>query len=80
MPTSPSALAREFARCVSTPLNTSILKAPPRHRTRRSPSSVTIHRSTRLATKCASRALNATLQAQKVVCVQVGTHRFIAVG
>jgi hypothetical protein len=67
MPTSPSALAREFVRCVSAPLKTPILKAPPRCRTRRSPSSVTIHRSTRLAAKCASRAPNATLQAQKVL-------------
>jgi hypothetical protein len=67
MPTSPSALTREFARRVSAPLKTSILKAPPRRRTRRSPSLVTIRRSMLLAAKCASRARNATLQAQKVV-------------
>jgi hypothetical protein len=63
----PSTLAREFARRVSTPLKIPILKAPPRRRTRRSPSSVTIRRSTRLAAKCASRAPNAALQAQKVL-------------
>ena len=61
------ALAREFARRISAPLKTPILKAPPRRRTRRSPLSVTIRRSTRLAAKCASRAPNATLQAQKVL-------------
>jgi len=64
---SPSALAWEFARRVSAPLKTPILKAPPRRRTRRSPSSVTIRRSTRLVAKCASWAPNATLQAQKVL-------------
>ena len=67
MPTSPSVLAREFARRVSAPLKTPILKAPPRRRTRRSPSSVTIRRSTCLAAKCGSQAPNATLQAQKVL-------------
>jgi hypothetical protein len=67
MPTSPSAIAREFARRISASWKTPILKAPPRRRTRRSPSSVTICRSTRLAEKCASRAPNATLQAQKVL-------------
>ena len=67
MPTSPSALVREFARCVSATLKTPILKAPPRRRTHRSSSSVTIRRSTRLAAKCASRAPNATLQALKVI-------------
>jgi hypothetical protein len=67
LPTSPSALAREFARHVSAPLKTPILEAPPQRRTRRSPSSVTIRRSTRLAAKCAARAPNATLQAQKVL-------------
>ena len=64
---SPSALVREFARRVSAPLKTPILKTPPRRRTRRSPSSITIRRSTRLVAKCASRAPNATLQAQKVL-------------
>jgi hypothetical protein len=54
LPISPSALAREFARRMSAPLKTPILKTPPRRQTRRSPSSVTIRRSTRLATKCAS--------------------------
>jgi hypothetical protein len=67
LPVLPSALAREFARRVSAPLKTPILKAPPRCRTHRSPSSITIHRSTHLAAKCASRAPNATLQAQKVL-------------
>jgi len=66
---SPSALAREFARHVSAPLKTPILKAPPRRRPRRSPCLVTIRRSMHLAAKCASRAPNATLQAQKVLCV-----------
>ena len=60
-------LAREFARRISAPLKTTILEAPRRRRTRRSPSSVTIRRSTRLVAKCASRAPNATLQAQKVL-------------
>jgi hypothetical protein len=64
---SPLALAKEFTRRVSAPLKTPTLKAPPRRRTCRSPSSVTIRRSMCLAAKCASRAPNATLQAQKVL-------------
>jgi hypothetical protein len=67
LPTSPLALAREFAWRVSALLKTPILKVPPRRRTRRSPSSVTVRRSTHLAAKCAARAPNATLQAQKVL-------------
>ena len=66
-PVSPSTLATDFARRVSAPLKTSILKAPPRRQIHHSPSSVTIHRSMRLVAKCASRAPNSTLQALKVL-------------
>jgi hypothetical protein len=79
LPISPLALAWEFARRVSAPLKTRILKAPPRRRTRRSPSLVSIRRSMRLAAKCASRAPNTTLQAQKVLCVQVGAFCLTAI-
>jgi hypothetical protein len=67
LPGSPSALAWEFASCVTAPLKTLVLKALPRCRSRRSPSSASLHYSSRLAAKCHSRAANATLRAQKVL-------------
>ncbi|XP_066359193.1 uncharacterized protein [Miscanthus floridulus] len=67
LPGSPSALTREFARRVTAPLQTPVLKAPPRRRSCRSPPSASLHRSGRLAAKSHLRAANATLQAQKVL-------------
>ncbi|KAG0520167.1 hypothetical protein BDA96_08G050000 [Sorghum bicolor] len=64
---SPSALGREFARRVTEPLQTSVLKAAPRRRSCRSPPLASLHRSGRLAAKSHLRAANATLQAQKVL-------------
>lgn len=63
---SPTAIAEEFVGMVTAPLKTPIIRALPRRRRRRSPPS-TIRRSGRLALKDASRAPNATLQAQQVL-------------
>ena len=70
LPGSPSALTREFARRVTAPLQTPVLKAPPRRRSCRSPPSASLHRSGRLAAKSHLRAANATLQAQKVLLLK----------
>jgi hypothetical protein len=72
----PSALAGEFVRRVSAPLKT------PSSRRHHVVEPVALHRrspSVRLAAKCASRAPNATLQAQKGACVQVEAFRLTAV-
>ena len=70
LPASPSSLAAEFAKRVSVPLKTPLIKAALRRRKRHSSPSASIRRSTRLAAKCSSRATNATLQAQKMLAAK----------
>ena len=67
---SPSSLAQEFARRVTTLLQTPVLKAPPRRRSRRLPSSASLCRISRLAAKCHLHAANSTLQTQKVLLLK----------